>query len=315
MAVTLDFATDANMNTSNADIGLTIGNLDNTLLLVGYGQHRQTTDASIGAQSISFGGDALTSHTTIDGTFRTSLDVYKLVSPAIGAGTLNIQRNTSDAEGPIQLIIASFGGVDADTLFTGEAEFASTAVTNMSSDTLAASAGSFVFDIGMISAGDSNSNTLVMGTDSTLGAQREITTTNSYLMGGSYRTAPAGTTLMNWSWTGSAPYVHWLAEISATAVGRARSIKYFFDMYDPDGRILDEQGRTVPPWEIEPDSWMRVTGLFLPTSTKYGTFTQDPELAYIEEVKYSTRGGLRIKTNRGELTEVLLARAAGGKTL
>ena len=60
---------------------------------------------------------------------------------------------------------------------------------------------------------------------------------------------------------------------------------------------------------------IKVTGIGLPTSKEYSSFVQDPSIAYIEEVTFSARGGLRIKTNRGEMTDVLLARAAGGKTL
>jgi len=95
----------------------------------------------------------------------------------------------------------------------------------------------------------------------------------------------------------------------------SRGIDYFFDIYDPSGRILDANGREVMPWKLRANRWIRVSGLFLPSAVKYENYTLDPELAYIEEVSYSLRGGLRIKTNRGELTEVLLARAAGGKIL
>jgi len=127
----------------------------------------------------------------------------------------------------------------------------------------------------------------------------------------------AGAATVNMAWTHSAARdrINYGIPLKPATAGKSRSVKYFHDINDPGGRIYNELGSVVSPWELKPNNWIRVTGLFLPTSTKYASFTQDPELAYIEEVSFSIRGGLRIKTNRGEMTEVLLARAAGGKTL
>ncbi len=127
--------------------------------------------------------------------------------------------------------------------------------------------------------------------------------------------AGAATVTMSWGLSTADEWSIVAVPLKPAPTETSRAIKYFHDINDPGGRIIDDKGRHVQPWEMKPNNWIRVTGLFLPTSTKYTSFTKDPELAYIEEVSYSVRGGLRIKTNRGEMTEVLLARAAGGKTL
>lgn len=94
--------------------------------------------------------------------------------------------------------------------------------------------------------------------------------------------------------------------------GKARALEYFYDIHS--GYILDALGNRLQPWEIKPNRWIRVSGYLLPSGKKFASYTEDPEVAYIEEVAYTDRG-VSIKTNRGELTEVLFARAAGGKTL
>ena len=104
--------------------------------------------------------------------------------------------------------------------------------------------------------------------------------------------------------------------IRPAETGRRRGISYTFDIWDPDQKILNEQGRNVPPWEIKRDRWIRVTGLLLPSSEAYDSGADDPEVAYIESVTYDdVAGSLSIKTSRGELGEVILARATGRKTL
>lgn len=131
----------------------------------------------------------------------------------------------------------------------------------------------------------------------------------------SYELGSALTTMSWTSQTGGVNTALVAVALKPKGTAKVRAVKYFHDIYDPGGRIFDDLGRVVAPWELKPNNWIKVTGVFLPSSKEYSTFVQDPSVAYIEEVTFSTRGGLRIKTNRGEMTDVLLARAAGGKTL
>jgi len=100
--------------------------------------------------------------------------------------------------------------------------------------------------------------------------------------------------------------------LNAAVSGKSRAIEYFYDIYS--GVILDARGHPVSPWEVKANRWIKVTGVFPPTSTKYDSFGEDPEVAYIESVKVRRGGDLQIKTSKGDLGEVILARAAGGAT-
>ena len=69
----------------------------------------------------------------------------------------------------------------------------------------------------------------------------------------------------------------------------------------------------MDPWNVKPDAWLMVAGWGLPTAVAYENFNEDPMLAYIEAVSYDdTRGQVEIATNRGELSEVILARSSLG---
>lgn len=97
---------------------------------------------------------------------------------------------------------------------------------------------------------------------------------------------------------------------------RGRAVSYYYDVWDPQQRILDEFGASVAPWDVEPNRWIAVMGFSTPTSEVFDTFADDPRLAYIEEVSYEDSSGLlSIVTNRGELAEVIMAQAASGSNM
>jgi len=131
-------------------------------------------------------------------------------------------------------------------------------------------------------------------------------------VGGSYEQG-ASTVTMSWTWT-----MNWLSLGSnllpySETVGRKAD--YFFDAWDPEQRIVDAMDRELQPWEVEPDHWMKITGLVLPTSETYESFDEDPEMAYTESTSWSESGDtvtIRLETNRGDMPDIILRRAAQG---
>lgn len=233
---------------------------------------------------------------------------HYLTNPPVGANTVSVTQT----QGSLRVIAASYTGVDPQnpirSVFTDDGGGNATSITltdALSGDLQVAAGGTREDTSGLGSITWSNSETeRLENGDSGTGARIAVADLDP----------DTGTTMgfddPNDDYTALIGF----ALVPASA-GKTRAIKYFYDINDPRGIIRDELGRVVPPWQVQANNWIRVSGIFLPTSKKYASFTQDPELAYIEEVQYSVRGGLRIKTSRGELTEVLFARAASGKTL
>jgi hypothetical protein len=285
---------------------------DNVALLVGVGEF---VDAPKTITDITIGGASLTQLETVSATSNVSGELWYIVGPTVGAD-LHIYVETAAAG--MTAIALTITDVDQNDPISASTNYNA----NVSSD----------FTYGLTSAVKE------------LGVDIVVSMNDDGNAPGDYATTQSGQTSMdsnNWAGASSAGSIEasWLAGAASLTFGwqavggtpisagtmavslkpaapiRSRSIKYFMDINDPAGRIFDNIGRVVPPWQIAPNNWIRVTGLFSPTSKKYASFAQDPELAYIEEVQFSMGRGLRMKTNRGELADVMLARAAGGKTL
>jgi|MudIll2142460700_1097286.scaffolds.fasta_scaffold00945_4 hypothetical protein len=94
------------------------------------------------------------------------------------------------------------------------------------------------------------------------------------------------------------------------ALGRA--VKYYFNIWDPSARVRDETDRTVPPNEIEAETWLEVQGLVLPDPLAYDTFITDPTKARIVEVT-ATEKGATLRANRSQFADVLISRASAGR--
>ena len=260
--------------------------------------------------AMTLNGGAMTKVSGAPTSSNLEVGLWYSVSPPSGSNDVSaVLSNAARCTG----ISASFDGIKLDDPI-GVPQNAAVDMSTSIADTVDAEADWMVVDIAGFEVTDNADyaegagQTLIVKT----GKDSENREWNAFA-GMSYE-AGAATVEMSWSCTNAVAAIV-MVPIKVAIGGKSRGVKYFHDINDPGGRIYDELGRVVDPWELKPNNWIRVTGLFLPTSTKYASFTQDPELAYIEEVAFSVTGGLRIKTNRGEMTEVLLARAAGGKTL
>ena len=279
---------------------------DNTLLVVGVAMGAlQVLD------TVEYGGESMTKYSSISDGVNSGLEMYYTIAPPTSQSV-----SVKTDGGFIGVTAANFSGAHQTTPFTAD-----TSAVNATSDytySLSGGAGGEVaYDIiGQHRYGSTNGPFVTTQVGQVEGVEA-IGGDGSTNMAGISQSYIAGAASVTFGWTKASGLasVNIAVLIKAAEIGLSRAIKYFHNINDPGGRIYDELGRVVPPWEVKPNNWIRVTGLFLPTSTKYASFTKDPELAYIEEVTFSATGGLRIKTNRGEMTEVLLARAAGGKTL
>lgn len=303
-----NFASVVSASTASTDIQLTPDvSGDNTVLIVCW-----TGRADDSPTAMTQAGEALTKYSTTAGSSNSGFELWWVGNPA--AGTLSVQTTLGATAASVIAVTVA----DADTVDPFSADTDSDPSSNHTYN-ISSSPGELVVDF----LGGYNNTGLGFVTypTATQSGQTTVsttafaleTTTNSACLNASYKIGAASVT-MGWETGVDSQAARILAvSVRDAAVTRTRSVKYFHDINDPQGRIYDDLGRVVMPWELKPDNWIRVSGLFLPTSRKYASFTQDPELAYIEEVQFSVRGGLRIKTSRGELTEVLLARAAGGK--
>lgn len=288
------------------------------ILVVACGGEEATTDVVTG---VTYGGDTLLA---LDGTSDTLVGscylgkLWYTTTPKSGSNNV-VASLASGNLSHFWAISASFTGVSASTPF-GTPVYDTTESSDVDSDhtqsvDVTSAATELVIDA--ICAHGSGDAGLVAGANQTeVGDPVVDDGANPRSHGGmSYETGAATTTM---SWTQEQfvqDWVQFAVALKPASSGRSRAVHYFYDVNDPLLRILDDQGRPVPAWEIKPDRWMKVTGIFLPSASKPDSFIEDPELAYIESVTFLPNGNLQIRTSRAEFAEVILARAAGQTTL
>jgi len=290
----------------NADVGVdtdviswshTAGSITNGLLVIGVNFKPDATDATV-----TVGGEAATPWGYKAAyNLKTMLFYYR--QPVAGAQTVQVTFNANANRcygGSV-----SFSGVDQITPVRSTYG-ASGSSTDVSVDVMS-QANDMVVD--MIIA--DQSPTAAVGPDQTLA----WTLSTNYLVGGMSYEDGAPSVTMSWTLSGSQPWASVGGALIPWQISKTRGVRYYIDVNDPDLKILNAQGRPVPPWEILPDSWIKVSGIFLPTGKVYASYIQDPELAYIESASWTMGGGLSIKTDRGEFLDVMLARAAGRSTM
>ena len=306
MSIQFESLTEATRTSSDANISHTTAGVNRLLIACTL----LSSNATTGITSMTYAGDAMTKFSTNDAgpstnTTQRFMEVWYHIAPALGSNDLNFTQDTNSAA---YLAIHNYTGVNQTSPVstdTTSSNLTSNIQTNVTS-----AVDELVFDF--ISVFESGTSL----------APEAGQTQRAFDDGALANTTPAtsekqgdASVTMGWTTTGPENLTQIAFALKPAAAGIQRAVTYFHDVNDPAGRIYDDKGRIIQPWELKANNWIRVSGIFSPTSVRYASFTQDPELAFIEEVSYNTRSGLRIKTNRGELTDVLLARAAGGKTL
>jgi hypothetical protein len=101
-------------------------------------------------------------------------------------------------------------------------------------------------------------------------------------------------------------YVRWIEPSN-------RPYKYTLDIWDPLAQIRDEKGRVIPYEELEPDNWMHLEGLFLPSGQVYDTLLEDPRKVYLAGMRYDEdANNLTLRASRRQFVEKLLRGITGG---
>jgi hypothetical protein len=121
----------------------------------------------------------------------------------------------------------------------------------------------------------------------------------------------AGPATLGLDWSGTCSFSAVAMAINPATLLAGRLIEYTFDMLSPIPRVIDSLGQQVPFEEIKPDEWIRTPGVLQPSAKVYNTRVEDPNTAYIEEVRYRDPDEVEIASSTSEFADVIIARAAG----
>ncbi|KAA3645341.1 MAG: hypothetical protein DWQ07_12805 [Chloroflexi bacterium] len=90
------------------------------------------------------------------------------------------------------------------------------------------------------------------------------------------------------------------------------AVRYFTRALDPQRKIRDAGQVDVPFALVRPDNWIIAEDLQPYDTTQYATLDANPAAAYIEAVSYSEPNDIQIFSERGQMLDVLIAKAASG---
>ena len=292
--------------------GHTVGSAGSNRILMITFTIRNTSQT---VTSVKFAGSEATLVTSLL-TPDSERDVYMyyLVSPPIGAGTIEI--TATGASSNMTAVAASYTGVDADdplgTFLTDTGLDPSVIIT--------AQDGWRVVDVLGYDAGTQTAH-ICQG--HTVGAdQTERGCRGSQGFGGASGSNALsdepGAASVTMSWTIDDPDYKpaMIAVPLKSAVEYAtRPIEYTLDVWDPEQQVLDSLGHSVPRYKIKPNNWCRLVGLESIDARVYESNYDDPNLIYFESVKYDGETDqVEIITSRGNLPEVIMARLVAGST-
>lgn len=92
-----------------------------------------------------------------------------------------------------------------------------------------------------------------------------------------------------------------------------RLAEYSLNAWDEDRKIIDVQGRRIPPNEVGPNKWLNLEGLDQPSAITYPSYIEDPTKILIVESRYKEGEDVpEIKSDRSQFGEVIMERVAGG---
>ena len=72
------------------------------------------------------------------------------------------------------------------------------------------------------------------------------------------------------------------------------SVDYYRRIADNSLAVYEKSGRKLPPWEVRPDHWLRLTDLYPFKANDPVLLQSDPQVKYVEEVIYSEPYGLQL---------------------
>jgi len=242
------------------------------------------------------------------GTIDHVAEIWSLADPPLGSGTFSF-ATVGNANHAIALclasginsvtpfgavITASGGGVTTSSLTpaSSEGEVAVSALNVSNPFTTPPTPTAPTTAIGVISSGG--------GVPTSLGAGQR---------------AGGALSSLTWTWAPADSFAHVAVALKPQIETIRRPVEYTYDIWEANPQVRDAAGRVVPPWQVRANRWLRILGTSQPTSERPLSFVDDSEIAYIESVRYDGESGnLSIATNRSELGEVIVARAAGKST-
>lgn len=89
-------------------------------------------------------------------------------------------------------------------------------------------------------------------------------------------------------------------------------VKYMINVWEPNGKITDDQGAVINPDEVNANEWIRLSGSAKPTSTVYTSNVDDPNISFIESVSYRhEQDRVTIQTSKESMLQAFLKRLGG----
>jgi hypothetical protein len=132
----------------------------------------------------------------------------------------------------------------------------------------------------------------------------------------SYEAGASPTVTMSWTLSFASDWVIYAVSINHKLDDAGRIVAYQTDIWDPDRLILDQSGAVLHPWDVQPDNYCVYLGRELPSAVEHENLNDNPAVEYLEEVECGT--GMErpaMKGNRSQLPEIMLVRAAGGRSV
>jgi hypothetical protein len=289
------------------------------ILIVGV-ELWDTAGANNQVNSITYAGQNLTLRRRSaysGGGCPNRVEVWYLLNPPTGAN--NVVVTLSEAF-PLRANAITLSGVDQSTPFSTDTEANGTAAAGPygTSVTIASNPGELVVDFTGTNNYNNTNPTMTVGAGQTSLQETEGGAGTIFCSIGSSSEPGAISNTMTWTATatGQGRWVAIALALRPFIITSARAIKYILDVSDGNVTLRDDQGAIVDPWDVEPDEWMNLNIPDLPTGVETDSFVDDPKKIYIEEAEYDDASGtLSIRTNRGQLLNVIMARLSGGGTI
>lgn len=253
---------------------------------------------------ITYGGDALAKKTRYAWFGGTQyLELWYLVNPPTGANNVIVTYNGNVND---VCVSASYTGVDPTSPF-GTLTNAGGTGTALAAPSVTSELGQLVIDIATVER--AAAPTVTAGAGQTERVKKYETT--SLLWAGISEEAGAASVDMTWGQGDSRGWAILAVPLKPYATERDRAVKYTANTFDPNRRIIDNQGRDVPRGLIKTDEYFRNEGPFLITSHKPASLIQEKSVGYIETTSLKEGQDVSIETVTETMLESLFRRLGG----
>lgn len=287
---------------SNPSWSHTVAPSSGVILLVG-GVHTGGTNQD--PTSVTYDGQALTKIDSIaTGTGATDLRtwLYYIVNPSTGANTIQINFAASSYGA---FYGASYNGVDvSNPIGTPDTDQNSSNAINIS---VTSGAGELVVD----AVGRRASGTRTVDGSQTQRVDNQNGDDSRWV--GASEEAGAATVSMDWTFSNSNDTAQVGVPLKPLK-GRQRLLKYHENAYVSRKRgrpvILDLERGEVLPEQMEIDNWISGEGPYFPTPMRVSSLIEERAAAFIETLRLSPRGSVRIEALKETILESIFRRLA-----